>query len=90
MPTLDRPARYQVKVPGETDRTWEEWARGMSIEIDCDRSGGTTTTLTGTMDQAALHGVLRRLYDLGLPLISVICIDWLGNQEEDQAAGEND
>lgn len=75
MLTLDRPARYQVKVPGAIDRTWEKWAHGMSIEVKCESDGCPVTTLTGTLDQAALHGLLRWLYGLGLPLISVICLE---------------
>ena len=46
----------------------------MDIRIEPDRSGFTTTTLTGTIDQAALQGLLRRIYYLGFPLISVNCI----------------
>jgi hypothetical protein len=47
----------------------------MTITIESDGDGLPVTTLTGTVDQAALHGLLRRLYSLGLPLISVICVD---------------
>jgi hypothetical protein len=43
----------------------------MTITIECDCDGPPVTTLTGALDQAALHGLLRRLYSLGLPLISV-------------------
>jgi hypothetical protein len=72
--TLYQPAVYQIKVPGELDTSWSEWAGGMEIAIE---EGGDwwVTTLTGSVvDQAALQGLLRRLYSLGLPLISVICI----------------
>ena len=73
--TLDRPASYQIKVPGHLDESWSEWAEGMTITAEIDDDGRPVTTLTGTLDQAALQGLLRRLYSLGLPLISVICID---------------
>ena len=73
--TLDRPATYQIKVPGHLDESWSEWARGMTVTIESDRDGLPITTLTGTFDQAALQGLLRRLYSLGLPLISVICVE---------------
>jgi hypothetical protein len=43
----------------------------MTIAVESEGEGPPVTTLTGTMDQAALHGVLRRLYSVGLPLISV-------------------
>ena len=70
-PTLDRPATYQVQVPGELDESWSDWVAGMTIAVESEGEGPQVTTLTGTMDQAALHGVLRRLYSVGLPLISV-------------------
>jgi hypothetical protein len=68
-PTLDRPATYQIQVLGHMDKSWSDWAGGMTIAIEGDDL--PVTTLTGTVDQAALQGLLRRLYSLGLPLISV-------------------
>ena len=73
--TLDRPATYQIKVPGHLDKSWSDWNGGMKVTVESDNDGLPVTTLTGTVDQAALHGLLRRLYSLGLPLISVICMD---------------
>jgi hypothetical protein len=73
--TLDRPATYQIKVPGELDESWSEWAGGMTITVESEGEGPPVTTLTGTLDQAALQGLLRRLYSLGLPLISVSSIE---------------
>ena len=73
--TLDRPATYQIKVPGELDESWSDWAGGMTITVESEGDGPPVTTLTGTVDQAALQSLLRRLYSLGLPLISVICVD---------------
>jgi hypothetical protein len=73
--TLDRPATYQIKVPGHLDESWSDWDGKITITIDSDVDGLPVTTLTGSLDQAALHGLLRRLYSLGLPLISVICIE---------------
>jgi len=69
--TLDQPATYQIKVPGELDESWSDWMQGMTIAVESEGEDPPVTTLTGTVDQAALHGVLRRLYSLGLPLISV-------------------
>ena len=69
--TLDRPAAYQIKVPGELDERWSEWTGSMTITIESEEDGPPVTTLTGTIDQAALQGLLRRLYSLGLPIISV-------------------
>lgn len=71
-PTLDRPATYQIKVPGHLDTSWTEWNGRMTLTVAKAADGSWTTTLTGVIDQAALHGMLRRLYGLGLPLISVV------------------
>ena len=72
--TLYRPAIYQIKVPGELDESWSDWVAGMTITVESQVEGPPVTTLTATLDQAALHGVLRRLYSVGLPLISVNCV----------------
>jgi hypothetical protein len=73
--SLDRPAAYQIKVPGHIDESWSDWVGGMEIAVECKGDGSPITTLTGKVDQAALQGLLRRLNSLGLPLISVICVD---------------
>ena len=73
--TLSQPATYQIKVPGEIDVSWSVWAEKMTITVESEDEGPPTTTLTGKVDQAALHGVLRRLYSFGLPLLSVICVE---------------
>jgi len=74
--TLDRPATYRIKVPGELDASWSDWAGGMTITVESGGDDPPVTVLTGTVaDQAALQGLLRRLYSLGLPLISVNCVE---------------
>ena len=73
--TLDRPVAYRIRVPGHLDESWSDWAGAMTITVASDDDGLPATTLTGAVDQAALLGLLRRLYSLGLPLISVNCID---------------
>ena len=61
------PTDYQIKVKGKLGCQWSDWFEGMAIE-----SEGAVTTLTGqVLDQSALHGLLVRVRDLGLPLISV-------------------
>ena len=74
--TLDRPATYQIKVPGHLDERWTEWDGRMTVTVVSESDGRPVTILTGTVDQASLHGLLRRLYSLGLPLISVICAEY--------------
>ena len=69
------PATYQIVVPGHLDANWTEWSDRMVITADCQPDGQPVTTLTGTIDQAALQGLLRHLYALGLPLISVTWVE---------------
>jgi hypothetical protein len=59
---------YRIRVAGRLDARWSSWFDGFQIEADQDGS----TSLTGAVaDQAALHGLLTRVRDLGLELISV-------------------
>jgi hypothetical protein len=78
--TLDRPATYQIKVPGHLKKSLVDWGGRMTITVASD--GSPTTTFTGLVDQAALHGLLRRLYSLGLPLISVNFVEVDTGDEE--------
>ena len=73
--TLDRPATYQIRVPGRLDDSWNDWDDRMTVTIESNDDHPPVTTLTGTVDQAALHGLLRKLYSQGLPLISVTFIE---------------
>lgn len=60
--------RYEIRIKGHLDTRWAAWFEGMSLTHAADG----TTTLGGTVtDQAALHGLLQKLRDLGVPLISV-------------------
>jgi hypothetical protein len=69
--SLDQPVRYKIQVPGHMDASWLNWLEEIAIEPDFDGTGSPVTILTGLFDQAALIGLLRWLYSLGLPLISV-------------------
>ena len=73
--TLDRPVTYQISVPGVLKEKWINIDGEISVIFGKDKDRLPITTLTVTVDQAALHGLLRRLYSLGLPLISVAYID---------------
>jgi hypothetical protein len=74
--TLYQPVTYQIKVPGHLDERWSEWAEGMTITVENVDDGPPVTTLTGVItDQAALQGLLRRLYSVGLPLIAVNSVE---------------
>jgi hypothetical protein len=73
--TLDQPAVYEIKVPGVIDFSRSEWAGSMTHSVDGEEAGFPITILTGELDQAALHGLLRKLYAQGLPIISVQWIE---------------
>ena len=79
--TLDQPINYQIKIAGQLSENWSDWIDQMDIQIEADASGFTTTTLTGTVDQAALIGLLRQLYYMGFPLIAVKCIKPRKNED---------
>ncbi len=69
---LDRPTTYQIKVPGRISDNWSDWFDGMTIDVEGGGDGPTVSTLTGVVaDQAALQGLLDRLYSLGLALLAV-------------------
>ncbi|NMR20969.1 hypothetical protein [Cellulomonas fimi] len=60
--------RYEIRVRGHLDARWIAWFDGLELRRDPD---GTTTLHGPLADQAALHGVLQKLRDTGLPLLSV-------------------
>ena len=66
-----RPARYEIRVDGVLDDRWADWFGGLRVSSD-----GTQTVIAGLLpDQPALHGLLARVRDLGLCLISVRQLD---------------
>lgn len=63
-----RPTAYQIRVKGHLDRQWTDWFEGLSITHEANGE----TLITGPVaDQAALHGLLKKVRDLGIPLISI-------------------
>ncbi len=63
---------YEIRLQGRLDPRWSEWFDGLILAVGAD---GTTTIRGPVVDQAALHGLLQRLRDLGLPLISVAQVE---------------
>jgi hypothetical protein len=63
-----QPLAYQIRIKGHLGRQWTDWFSGLAITLEDNGD----TLLTGLIvDQAALHGLLRKVRDLGMPLISV-------------------
>jgi hypothetical protein len=76
---LDRPASYRIQVQGRLDPAWADWLDVSSLQVSEDSPGAPVTTFTASVtDQAALHGWLARLRDLGLSLLS---LEYLGPAE---------
>ena len=64
----DQPMVYQIRIKGHLSHQWANWFEGLTITLEEDGD----TLLTGTViDQAALHGWLKKVRDLGMPLLSV-------------------
>jgi hypothetical protein len=73
-------AYYEIRVEGLLDRHWEAWFGGLQFKSD-----GAQTVISGLLpDQPALHGLLAKIRDLGLCLISVRQLDRDETEEQDQ------
>lgn len=62
----------QIRLKGHLGMQWSDWFDGMTITLEDD---GDTLITGPVIDQAALHGLLKKIRDLGIPLISVNCIE---------------
>lgn len=65
----DQPLVYQIRIEGHLGCEWTEWFGGLTIALE---DNGETLLTGPVVDQAALYGLLRKVRDLGLPLLSVI------------------
>lgn len=79
--SLDRPARYEIIVPGLVDKKWFQDYRLEEFRADSTQDENPLTAVILTVDQAALQGLLKYLYTLRLPLVSV---KWVGPGSEYQ------
>jgi hypothetical protein len=66
-----QPMTYQIRIKGQLSYHWSDWFDGLAIT---SLDNGETLLTGPVVDQAALHCVLRKVRDLGLPLLSVVCI----------------
>ncbi len=68
----DRPDIYQIVLQGHLSSQWSDWFDGFTITLD---ERGQTVLVGSVTDQSALHGLLKKIRDLGIPLISVNRLD---------------
>jgi hypothetical protein len=64
----DQPLVYQIRIKGHLGQQWTDWFEGLTITLE---DNGNTLLTGPVIDQAALHGILKKVRDLGMPLISV-------------------
>jgi len=62
------PLVYQIRIKGHLGREWTDWFGGLTITLD---DNGDTLLSGPVIDQAALHGLLKKVRDLGMPLVSI-------------------
>ena len=71
-PAPGQPTVYQIRIKGHLGRQWTDWFGGLAITLE---DNGDTLLTGPVVDQAALHGLLKKVRDLGMPLLSVIRVE---------------
>lgn len=66
-----QPTIYQIRIKGHLGSQWTDWFWGLAITLE---NNGDTILTGPVIDQAALHSLLRKVRDLGMPLISINCV----------------
>jgi hypothetical protein len=66
-----QPRVYQIRIKGHLDRQWTDWFEGLTITLE---DNGETLLTGPVVDQAALYGLLRKVRDVAIPLLSVVCV----------------
>jgi hypothetical protein len=64
-----QPMIYQIRIKGQLGRHWTDWFEGLTITLE---DNGETLLTGSVVDQAALHGLIKKVRDLGMPLLSVV------------------
>ena len=67
-----QPVAYQIRIKGHLGSQWTDWFEGLTITLE---DNGDTSLSGPVEDQAALHGLLKKVRDLGMPLLSVSRVD---------------
>ena len=67
-----QPMVYQIRIKGHLGSQWTDWFEGLTIALE---DNGDTLLTGPVVDQAALHGLLKKVRDLSMPLVSVHCIE---------------
>jgi hypothetical protein len=67
-----QPTVYQIRIEGHLGHQWSDWFEGLTITLE---DNGNTLLSGPVVDQAALHGLLKKVRDLGMRLISVNCVE---------------
>jgi hypothetical protein len=80
---LGQPTVYQIRIQGHLGPQWAGWLEGLTITLD---DNGDTLLTGPVVDQAALHGLLKRVRDLGMPLVLVIRVE-AGHADASDADG---
>jgi len=79
-PGSGQAAEYRIEVGGRLDEKWSDWFNGMAVTFESVGDGSPSTTLTGPVaDQAKLRGILAKIWDLGLTVISVTRLESKGD-----------
>jgi hypothetical protein len=68
----DQPKFFQIRIRGHLNRQWMDWFEGLVITLEED---GNTLLSGSVVDQPALHGILKKIRNLGMPLLSVNSVD---------------
>jgi len=71
-PAPDQSQVYQIRIKGHLGPQWANWFEGMTIAL---QDNGDTLLTGPVVDQAVLHGLLKKVRDLGMPLVSVVRVD---------------
>jgi hypothetical protein len=75
---MDTPPIYEIQIAGHLSPQWSDWFEGLTITLE---ENGNTLLSGPVADQAALHGLLKKVRDLGMPLISVNRVQFDGTHQ---------